>query len=117
MSAIERIERTKIMHRVVKANGTLYLGGLVADDPEAGMAEQTRQICAKIDTLLAAAGSNKSKLLSAQIFLTDMGGKDAMNEAWTEWLPPENLPARATVGVASLGGPGILIEVVVVAAA
>lgn len=113
---IKRIEKTKIMHRVVEHGGTLYFGGLVADDRTVGMADQTRQICRKIDALLAAAGSDKSKLLSAQIFITDMAGKDAMNEAWLEWLEGGDLPARATIGVADLGTKDTLIEVVVTAA-
>ncbi|PJR09843.1 RidA family protein [Sinorhizobium meliloti] len=112
---IQRTGQTKIMHRVVEGNGTLYLGGIVADDTAASMEHQTRQICAKIDAVLASAGSDKSKLLSAQLFITDMKAKEAMNKAWTEWLSPDQLPARATIGVADLGSPEILIEVVVTA--
>ena len=114
---IERIEKTRIMHRIVKANGMIYLGGLVADDFALDMKGQTRQICSKLDALLEQAGSSREKIVSAQLFVTDMGAKDAMNEAWTEWLDPEHLPARATIGVATLGGPDILIEVVVTALA
>jgi len=113
---IKRIEQTKIMHRIVQANDTLYFGGLVADNHDQSMAGQTQEICAKIDALLAAAGSDKSKLLSAQIFITDMSAKDEMNNVWTKWLPAEVFPARATIGVASLGGANVLIEVVVTAA-
>lgn len=114
---IERIERTKIMHRIVKANGMVYLGGLVADDFTLDMKGQTRQICAKLDALLEKAGSSRDKIVSAQLFVTDIAAKDAINEAWTEWLDPEILPARATIGVATLGGPNVLIEAVVTAVA
>lgn len=112
---IERIEQTKIMHRIVKANGMVFLGGLVADDFDLDMAGQTRQICAKIDALLAQAGSSKEKIVSAQLFVVDMAAKDQMNLAWTEWLAPEHLPARATIGVASLGAPLVKIEAVITA--
>lgn len=114
---IERIERTPIMHRIVKSNGMLYLGGLVADDFTEDMEGQTRQICAKIDKLLAQAGSSKDKIVSAQIFVTDIAAKAGLNKAWTDWLSPESLPARATVGVASLGSENTLIEIVVIAEA
>ena len=111
----ERLEQTKIMHRIVTHNGTVYLGGIVADDTTASMTEQTSQICKKIDKYLALAGSDKTKILSAQLFITDMSKKEEMNTAWVDWMPAENLPARATVGVADLGSPTTLIEVVVTA--
>ena len=113
---IKRIEKTKIMHRVVVNNGTAYLGGIIADDVSVGMKEQTAQICKKLDAVLAMAGSDKTKLLSAQLFITNMKVKDDMNAAWLEWLDGNDLPARATIGVADLGDPSILIEVVVTAA-
>jgi len=113
---IKRIEKTKIMHRVVVNNGTAYLGGIIADDVSVGMKEQTAQICKKLDAVLAMAGSDKTKLLSAQLFITNMKVKDEMNAAWLEWLDGNDLPARATIGVADLGDPSILIEVVVTAA-
>ena len=113
---IKRIEKTKIMHRVVVNNGTAYLGGIIADDVSVGMGGQVTQICGKLDQVLAMAGSDKTKLLSAQLFITDMKAKDAMNAAWLEWLNGDDLPARATIGVADLGDPSILIEVVVTAA-
>ena len=79
------------------------------------MKGQTTEICAKLDDLLAQAGSDKSSLLTATIFLSDFAGKDAMNEAWLEWLTADDLPARATLGVAELGK-GTLVEIVVSAA-
>jgi len=111
----KRYEPTKIMHRLVEHGGVLYLGGITADDTSVGMREQTSEICGKIDKVLALAGSDKTKVLSAQIFITDMTLKGEMNEAWTAWMAPANLPARATVGVADLGTPSTLIEVVITA--
>ncbi len=113
---VQRIEKTKIMHRVVVHNGIAFLGGIIADDVSVGMKEQTAQICRKLDAVLALAGTDKSKLLSAQLFVTKMAAKEEMNAAWLEWLDGNDLPARATVGVADLGDPSILIEVVVTAA-
>ncbi|KAA0972521.1 RidA family protein [Aureimonas fodinaquatilis] len=114
---IERIESTPIMHRIVKTNGMLYLGGIVADDFSEDMEGQTRQVCGKIEKLLVQAGSGKDKIVSAQIYVTDISAKGGLNKAWTEWLATEHLPARATVGVASLGSENTLIEIVVVATA
>ena len=113
---VQRIEKTKIMHRVVVHNGIAFLGGIIADDVSVGMKEQTAQICRKLDAVLALAGTDKSKLLSAQLFVTKMAAKEEMNAAWLEWLDGNDLPARATIGVADLGDPSILIEVVVTAA-
>ncbi len=112
---IERHGKTPILHRVVRHQGVLYLAGIAADDRAAGMRGQTEQILAKVGTLLAANGSDKSKVLSATIFITDMALKDEMSAAWTTWFAAEELPARATIGVASLG-PDVLVEVVITAA-
>lgn len=111
---IKRGIATPIMHRFVEHNGVLYFGGLVADDHGTPMREQTAQICTKLDALLAEAGSDKSKLLSAMLYITDMSQKGAMNEAWLGWLDAADLPTRATIGVADLGE-GVLIEIVVTA--
>ncbi len=112
---IERHIRTPIMHRVVEHGGVLYFGGLVAEDRTASMTGQTEQILARIDGLLAELGSDRRKILSATLYITDMNLKDAMNAAWTAWFAPEILPSRSTIGVADLG-PGVLIEAVFVAA-
>jgi enamine deaminase RidA (YjgF/YER057c/UK114 family) len=112
---IKRSLRTPIMHRFVEHNGVLYFGGIVADDCNKPMRDQTAQICAKLDKFLAEAGSDKSKLLSAMLYITDMGLKNEMNEAWLEWLGAADLPTRATIGVADLGK-DVLIEIVVTAA-
>ena len=112
---IRRHARTPIMHRVVEHGGVLYLGGIVADDRAKDMKGQTEEILEKIGRLLEENGSDRSRLLAATIYVTDMAQKDAMNEAWTAWFGPEDLPTRATLGVSDLG-PNTLIEVVVTAA-
>ncbi|WP_110668103.1 RidA family protein [Salinicola halophilus] len=114
MSHIQRYIQTPIMHRVVEANGFLFLGGIVADDRSKDMSGQTQEILEKIETYLAEAGSDKSKIVSATLYATDMEQKDAMNDVWKAWLDPAALPARATLGVSELA-PGALLEVVVTA--
>lgn len=108
----ERFIQTAIMHRVVEHNGIVYVGGTTCDDESLDMAGQTREILAKLDTYLAAAGSDKSKLLTASIFVTDLDKKPEMDKVWKEWIDPALLPTRATVGVADLGG-DTMIEIVV----
>ncbi|YBV94223.1 RidA family protein (plasmid) [Phyllobacteriaceae bacterium JZ32] len=105
---------TPIMHRVVEHNGLIFVGGTTCDDESLDMAGQTREILAKIDRYLAEAGSDKARLLSATVFITDMNLKPQMDAVWKEWLPQESFPTRATVGVADLGG-DTLIEIVVTA--
>lgn len=113
---ITRRGKTPIMHRIVEHNGVVYLGGVIADDlNDVSMRGQTTQVCAKLDKLLADAGSGKSKLISATLFITDMNQKQEMNEVWTSWLEARDLPTRATIGVADLGQ-DVLIEVVATAA-
>jgi enamine deaminase RidA (YjgF/YER057c/UK114 family) len=94
----------------------LYFGGHAANDLSQGMADQTREVCAKLDKFLAELGSDKSKILAARIYLSDMSQKEEMNKAWLEWIPEDDLPSRATIGVASLGDPNRLIEVIITAA-
>ena len=106
--------QTAIMHRVVEHNGLIFVGGTTCDDESLDMTGQTREILAKLDTYLAQAGSDRTKLLSATIFITDMNLKPQMDSVWKEWLAPGDFPTRATVGVADLGGT-TLIEIVVTA--
>ena len=112
---VQRILQTPIMHRIVEHNGIVFLGGLIADDLTQTMGGQTADICAKLDKLLAEAGTDKTKLLSAMLYVTDMAQKGEMNAAWTAWIAADDLPTRATIGVADLG-PNVLIEIVVTAA-
>jgi enamine deaminase RidA (YjgF/YER057c/UK114 family) len=81
----------------------------------AGLEGQTEQILAKFDEYLRTAGTDKTRLLSATIFLTDLNRKPEMDAAWKRWLSPENFPARATVGVADLGE-DTLVEIMITAA-
>lgn len=106
--------QTPIMHRVVERDGLIFIGGTVSDDESLDMAGQTRQILSKLDSYLAQAGSDRTRLLSVTIFITDMALKPQMDAVWKEWLSPESLPTRATVGVADLGG-DTLIEIVATA--
>jgi enamine deaminase RidA (YjgF/YER057c/UK114 family) len=94
----------------------VYLAGQVADDKEADMATQTKQVLASIDRLLAEVRSDKSRLLSATIFLSDMADFAALNAAWDLWVAPGHTPARATVE-AALANPSFKVEIQVVATA
>jgi enamine deaminase RidA (YjgF/YER057c/UK114 family) len=108
--------RTPIAHRAVEHGETIYLAGMVADDKSLSVGGQTKQILEKLDALLKELNSDASRLLTATIYLTDMRGKDEMNAAWTTFFKPQDLPARATIGIAALG-PQTLVEVVATAAA
>ncbi|GJD66792.1 RidA family protein [Methylobacterium frigidaeris] len=111
---ITRSIRTPIMHRTVEVNGLVFVGGTIADDTSVPMGAQTENILGKIAAYLKEAGTDASRIVSATIFVTDLSHKKEMDAAWTRFFG-DDLPARATVGVADLGG-GALIEVVVTAA-
>ncbi len=102
-----------IMSQIVEDGDTVYLQGFTADDKSADIKTQTQQVLAKIDKALAAAGSDKSRLLSAQIFISDIGLRPQMNEVWTAWIDPKNPPTRACVGVQLEGS--TKVEIIVVA--
>lgn len=115
MSEIKRFNSDSRLSRAVTHNGTVYLAGLTADNRSNGMREQTAEILGKIDALLKTAGSDKSRLLTAVIWISDMRAKPQMDEAWAAWADPKNLPARACVE-ARLGTPDTLVEIMVQAA-
>lgn len=94
---------------------TVYVAGQTASDRSTGVRGQTEQVLQKIDGLLQSAGTDKSRLLSATVYLSDIRYFDEMNAAWDAWVDKANLPARATVE-ARLVAPQILVEIVVVAA-
>lgn len=96
-------------------NGTVYLAGQVPDDATQDIRGQTAQVPAMVDQLLAEAGSDKSRILMTQIFLTDISEIAGMNEVWDAWIPAGHTPPRATVQ-AMLANPAWKIEVVVTAA-
>jgi enamine deaminase RidA (YjgF/YER057c/UK114 family) len=112
---IERLGAGPRMSQAVIHGDTVYLAGQVADDPVPSVAEQTRQVLARIDALLKSAGSDKSRILSANIWLADIGRFAEMNEVWDQWVAPGHTPARATVE-AALARPDYLVEIMVVAA-
>ncbi|MBO1111970.1 RidA family protein [Bordetella petrii] len=116
MSSIKRVNVEKRLSDMAVYNGVAYLAGQVPDDASLDMAGQTRQVLATIDRLLAEAGSDKSKILMAQIFVANMKEFDAMNQAWDAWVAPGNAPPRATVE-ARLANPDFKVEIVVTAAA
>ena len=113
--SVRRIKPGPRMSQAVIHGDTVYLQGLTADDESLDVKGQTRQILAKIDALLREAGSDKSKLLCANIWLTDIGTWSQMNEVWDAWVSPGNTPARATVE-AKLARPGLKVEIMVQAA-
>ena len=96
-------------------NGTIYLAGQVADDTSQDTAGQTKQILATIDKLLMEAGSDKTRILSTTIYVTDMAEFPAMNAAWDAWVVPGATPPRATVE-AKLAKPAYKVEIQVIAA-
>ena len=116
--AIVRLDTSARFSEAVVHGGVAYLAGQVpADDalaPDA--AAQTRSVLAQVDALLARCGSDKSRLLSATVYLTSMEAYAGMNEAWAAWLPAGTAPARATVGNVTLAKKEWLVEIVVVAA-
>lgn len=112
---IQRHAPTPILSNAVEHGNTVYLAGIVADDPTADVKGQTEQILKRIDALLATCGTDKTRLLSAQIWLTDIGNRPAMNEAWTAWVDPSSLPVRACVE-SRLADPRLLVEIMVIAA-
>jgi enamine deaminase RidA (YjgF/YER057c/UK114 family) len=112
---ITRVKTGPRMSQAVIHGDIVYLAGQVADDPVPVVGEQTRQILAKIEALLAAAGSGKSRILSANIWLADIGRFDEMNAVWDAWVVPGHTPARATVQSTLARSPN-LVEIAVVAA-
>jgi len=115
---IERRNTGKRLSELVihRSSGTAYLAGQVADDPSADITGQTQQVLAQIDDLLFEAGTDKSRILSATIYLADMADFAAMNAVWETWVVGGHTPARATVQ-AALASPKYRVEIQVVAAA
>lgn len=113
--SIKRLHVGARMSEAVVHNGTIYLAGQVAEDPSQDVAGQTRQILEAIDRLLGECGSDKTRILSAQIFLADIADFKAMNGVWDAWVPAGHTPARATVE-SKLAAPKYLVEIKVVAA-
>ncbi len=115
MSTIERLHTNQRMSQTVVHNDTIYLAGQVAADPSGGVADQTRQVLAQIDALLADVGSDKAQILMATIWLSDISTFADMNAAWDAWVPAGHTPARACVE-SRLAGEAWKVEIRVVAA-
>lgn len=113
--SVQRIKPGPRMSQAVVHGNTVYLAGLTANDTAQDVKGQTSQILAQIDALLSQAGTDKSKILSANIWLTDINTWSQMNEVWDAWVSPGNTPARATVE-AKLAVAGCKVEIMVQAA-
>jgi enamine deaminase RidA (YjgF/YER057c/UK114 family) len=114
--AIERKEVGARMSQAVIHGDTVYLAGVVAHNAGGkSMTEQTKDVLATIDSHLKSAGTDKSKLLTTTIYITDMAQFAEMNAVWDAWVAPGNTPARATVQ-AKLASPQYCVEIMVIAA-
>ncbi len=113
---VERKEIGPRMSQIVIHGDTVYLAGTVAHANKGkSVTEQTRDILKQIEGFLAKVGTDKSKLLSANIWITDMANFAEMNAVWDAWVAPDNTPARATVE-AKLASPDYKVEIMIVAA-
>ena len=116
---IRRIDLTQPpgprMSRAVVRGDTVYLAGLTAGDTSQDIKGQTKQILDKINSYLSQAGTNKSNLLAANLWIKDMALFADMNSVWNAWVDPENPPARACVK-AEMARPEVLVEIMVTAA-
>lgn len=116
MTEIARTKTSERASMIVRHNGVIYLSGQVAEDPEADVRGQTRSVLARVDALLAEAGSDNEHVLSATIYLRDIANDfGAMNEVWNDWVPAGHAPARACVE-ARMARSQLLVEISVVAA-
>ena len=113
--SVTRHEPGPILSLAVEHGSTVYLAGLVPKNLKNDIKGQTAEVLAEIDRLLAKCGSSKSKLLAATIWVTDIRNRAPMNEVWTAWVDPKNLPARACIE-AKLADPACLVEIMVTAA-
>lgn len=112
---IQRFHVGKRLSEMVVHDNTIYLAGQVADDPKADAASQVSQVLSQIDALLAEVGSDKTKILSATIYVPSMSDFPALNASWEAWVPVGHCPARATVE-AKLAAPEYKVEIQIIAA-
>ncbi|MEE2859872.1 MULTISPECIES: RidA family protein [Paracoccus] len=113
MSDIKRIGTGPRMSQAVIANGFVFLAGQVGE-PGTPVADQTRAVLAQIDDLLAQAGTDKTRIVSAQVWMADMADFAEMNAVWDAWVPQGQTPARAT-GESALATPDYKVEIIVTA--
>lgn len=114
MSKIIRTESGSILSKAVEYHGFVYLPGITARDTSKDIKGQTADVLAQIDEMLERHGTDKTRLLQAQIWVKHIGDRAAMNEVWTPWLAPGAAPVRACVQ-AELASPAILVEIMVTA--
>jgi enamine deaminase RidA (YjgF/YER057c/UK114 family) len=112
---IQRFDVGDRLSEMAVHQGVAYLAGQVAADGSADISGQTQQVLAAVDALLARAGTDKSRILRAEIYLADLADFAAMNVVWDAWVAPGHAPPRATVQ-AALARPQWKIEIVVTAA-
>jgi enamine deaminase RidA (YjgF/YER057c/UK114 family) len=112
---IRRHEPSKLYSKAVEANGFVFTAGITAEDPKQDAKGQAQQILKEIDRLLALCGTDKTKVVSATIWVSDIRLRDTMNEAWNTWTGGQNLPGRACIE-AKLADPRLLVEIALVAA-
>lgn len=112
---IQRFQVGKRLSEMAIHNGVAYLAGQVPEDDSLDMYGQTQQVLAEIDKWLAQAGTDKSRILMAQVFVANMAEFDEMNRAWDEWVATDNAPPRAAIE-ARLANPNWKVEIVVTAA-
>src|SRR6202162_4350900 len=96
---IKRHEPSNLYSKAVEANGLVFTAGITAEDPKQDAKAQAQQILKENDRLLALCGTDKSKVVSATIWVADIRHRDAMNEAWNAWTGGQNLPGRAGIEV------------------
>ena len=114
MAKIDRTESNKVLSPAVEFHGFVYLSGTTARNLSLDIKGQTKEVLDEIDRLLEVHGTDKTRLLQAQIWLKDIRDRDAMNELWTVWLPAGGAPARACVQ-ANMADPRHLVEIMVTA--
>ena len=112
---IKRLHVGKRLSEIAVHNGTIYLAGQIAENTGLDIVGQTREVLGFVDRLLGEVGSDKTRILSCQIYISDMANFPGMNEVWDAWVVPGHTPPRATVE-AKLANPACLVEIVVVAA-
>ncbi|MBW4093803.1 MAG: RidA family protein [Proteobacteria bacterium] len=114
MSKIIRTEPNPVLSKAVEFHGFVYLAGITARDPGKDIKGQTAEVLEQIDALLETHGTDKTRLLTAQIWVKHITDRPAMNELWTAWLPADGAPVRACVQ-AELADPKLLVEIMVTA--
>jgi enamine deaminase RidA (YjgF/YER057c/UK114 family) len=112
---IIRHEPGPILSSAVEYGNLVFVAGTVANDTSLDAEGQTRDVLAQIDALLAKAGTSKSRILMANIYVTDIRNREAVNKAWGPWVDAANTPARATIE-AKLADPAMLVEISCIAA-